>query len=81
MHAPLSVAPDEVFLLLDYLGEAAAIIERFARIAQENAVLGSSYGLRHAYSQVYRVMRDVVDVMRKLEAAELAASKQKAGTV
>jgi hypothetical protein len=76
MNAPLSVASEEVFLLLDYLGEAAGIIESFARIAQENAALGSSCGLRHAYSQIYRVMRDAVDVVRKLEAAEATASKR-----
>ena len=78
MNAPLSIASDEVFLLLDFLGEAAGIIESFARIAQENAALGSSYGLRHAYSQIYRVMRAAVDVVRKLEAAEAAASKREA---
>jgi len=75
MNAPLSAA--QVFLHLDYLGEAAAMIESFARIAQENANLGSSYALRHSYRQIYRIIHDAAEILQKLERAEAAASKAK----
>jgi hypothetical protein len=79
MSAPLSFARDQVLLHLDYLAESAALIEGFAERAQANAALGSSWGLRGDFSQIFRILRDAVRVVQKLEAAEAAASKSKAG--
>ena len=73
--SPLSPARDEVLLHLDYLGESAALIEAFAQRAQANAALGSSHGLRGDFSQIYRIMRDSIEIVKKLEAAEAAASQ------
>jgi hypothetical protein len=75
MNAPLSPARDQVLLHMDYLGESASLIEGFAQRAQANAALGSSYGLRSDLSQIYRIMRDAAEVLKRLEAAEVAASK------
>jgi hypothetical protein len=76
MASPLSRARDEVFLHLDYLGESAALIEGFAQRAQANAALGSVYGLRGDISQIYRIIRDAAGILKQLEAAEAAASKE-----
>lgn len=75
MNAPLSPARDQVLLHLDYLGESASAIENFSQRAQANAALGSSYGLRNDFRQIYRILRDAVHVLEKMEAAEAAASK------
>jgi hypothetical protein len=74
MNARLSPARDQVLLHLDYLGESASLIEGFAQRAQANAALGSSFGLRGDLSQIYRIMRDAIGVLKHLEAAEAAAS-------
>jgi hypothetical protein len=71
----LSPARDQVLLHLDYLGESAALIEAFAQRAQANAALGSSYGLRNDLSQIYRIMRDAIEIFKTMEAAEAAASQ------
>ena len=76
MNAPLSPAGDQVFLHLDYLGESASLIENFAQRAQANAALGSSYGLRNDFRQIYRIVRDAAPVLDTLDRAEAAASKQ-----
>lgn len=76
MSAHLSPARDQVLLHLDYLGESAALIEGFAQRAQANAVLGSSHGLRGDLAQIYRILRDATGVLKQLEAAEAAASKE-----
>ena len=75
MTAPLSPARDQVLLHLDYLGESASLIEGFAQRAQANAALGSSHGLRGDLSQIWRIMRDAIPVLKTLEAAEAAASQ------
>jgi hypothetical protein len=80
MVSTLSPAGDQVLLHLDYLCESAALIEAFAQRAQANAVLGSSHGLRGDFSQIYRIMRDSIEIVKKLEAAEATASKDQSAT-
>jgi hypothetical protein len=77
-HLSLSAAGDQIFLHLDYLAESASLIESFAQRAQANAALGSSVMLRGDFSQIYRILRDATDVLKQLEAAEVAASKARA---
>ena len=75
MKAPLSPAREEMLLHLDYLAESAVLIEGFAQRAQANAGLGSSWGLRGDFAQMFRIFRDAAPMIQKLEAAEAAASK------
>ena len=78
MSAFPSPAHDKIALHLDYLAESASLIEGFAQRAQANAALGSSCGLRGDFSQMFRILRDAVDVVQKLEVAEAEIQKIRA---